>query len=252
MEIETWPIDKLVFYASNPRKNDHVVDNMAAFIEEYGFRVPVIAKSDGLVVDGHLRLKAAKKLGIKEIPVVLADDLSDTQIRGLRISINKSSELAEWDEEMLAIELGVLTADGFDVALTGFDIDVHEFEGDMDDDDEYTKKITAPIYEPKNEKPPIHELFNSEKSDTLEKEIRDSEDISEEEKVFLIAAANRHTVFNYQKIADYYANSDKHIQDIMEKSALVIIDFKKALQNGYVKLSEEIAAQYLEDYPDNE
>jgi len=123
MEIETWPIDKLVFYASNPRKNDHVVDNMAAFIEEYGFRVPVIAKSDGLVVDGHLRLKAAKKLGIKEIPVVLADDLSDTQIRGLRLAINKSAELASWDEDLVMKELEALSIEDFDIALTGFDLD---------------------------------------------------------------------------------------------------------------------------------
>ena len=77
LQHETWPIDKLIEYARNPRKNDHAVDRVAAAIREFGFRVPVVAKSDGTVVDGHLRLKAAKKLGLTEVPVVLADDMTD-------------------------------------------------------------------------------------------------------------------------------------------------------------------------------
>ena len=156
MQVENWPIDKLVYYANNPRKNDHVVDNMAAFIKEYGFLVPVIAKSDGLVVDGHLRLKAAKKLGIKEIPVVLADDLSDTQIRGLRLAINKSAELASWDEDLVMKELEALSIEDYDIGLTGFDLDeIKEMSGDdlnLDDFFENSdgdgqkepKKITCP------------------------------------------------------------------------------------------------------------
>ena len=156
MQVENWPIDKLIYYVNNPRKNDHVVDNMAAFIKEYGFLVPVIAKSDGLVVDGHLRLKAAKKLGIDTIPVVLADNLSDIQIRALRIAINKSAELAEWDMDMVRLELEALNLDDFDLDLTGFDLDeVKEMSGDdlnLDDFFENSggdgqkepKKITCP------------------------------------------------------------------------------------------------------------
>jgi hypothetical protein len=154
---------------------------------------------------------------------------------------------------LLNFEIKELADMDFDIELTGFEIDDFDKEPGVGggDDDQYTKKITAPIYEPKNEKPQIADLLNLEKSSKLEKEILESDDIPEDEKTFLIAAAKRHTVFNYQKIADYYAHSNEHIQDIMEKSALVIIDFQKAIENGYVKLSEEIAGQYLEEYPDD-
>lgn len=117
---ETWPVEKLVEYARNPRKNDHAVDRVAAAIREFGFRVPVVAKSDGTVVDGHLRLKAAKKLGLTEVPVVLADDMTDLQIKAFRLSVNKMAELAEWDDELLAIEFAELADAGFDNLLTGF------------------------------------------------------------------------------------------------------------------------------------
>ena len=79
------------------------------------------AKTDGTVVDGHLRLKAAKKLGLTEVPVVLADDMTDLQIKAFRLSVNKMAELAEWDDELLAIELHELNAADFDMALIGFD-----------------------------------------------------------------------------------------------------------------------------------
>lgn len=121
--LEHWPTDKLIDYARNPRKNDHAVDRVSAAIKEFGFRVPIIAKSDGLVVDGHLRLKAAKKLGIVTVPVLLADDLSPAQIKAFRLSVNKMAELADWDDEMLAVELTDLKDMGFDLDLTGFSTD---------------------------------------------------------------------------------------------------------------------------------
>lgn len=120
MKTELWPLERLIDYARNPRKNDHAVDRVAAAIKEFGFRVPIVAKSDGLVVDGHLRLKAARKLGLAEVPVVLADDLTDAQVKAFRISVNRMAELAEWDSELLALELGELGELGFDLDLTGF------------------------------------------------------------------------------------------------------------------------------------
>ena len=138
LQHETWPIDKLIEYARNPRKNDHAVDRVAAAIREFGFRVPVVAKSDGTVVDGHLRLKAAKKLGLTEVPVVLADDMTDLQIKAFRLSVNKMAELAEWDEDMLKIELEELSELGFDLELTGFtDEEILALgDGELTDDDE--------------------------------------------------------------------------------------------------------------------
>src|SRR5207342_3113517 len=79
--IELWPIDKLVFYARNPRKNDDAVDRMCNSIREFGFKIPVLARSDGEVVDGHLRLKAARKLNITEIPVILCDEWTEAQVK---------------------------------------------------------------------------------------------------------------------------------------------------------------------------
>ena len=111
----------------------------------------------------------------------------------------------------------------------------------------YTSKIEAPIYEPKNKKPHILELVDKEKTKRLLREI-DNSSLSIEEKNFLIDAARRHNVFNYEKIADYYSHSSKEMQELMEKSALVIIDFEKAIQLGYVQLSKDIQTQYLEDY----
>lgn len=123
LTFETWPIDRLVGYARNPRKNDHAVDDVAAAIREFGFRVPVVAKSDGTVVDGHLRLKAAKKLGLTEIPVVLADDMTDAQIKAFRLSVNKVAEFADWDIDLLKLEFTDLQDMKFDLTLTGFNLD---------------------------------------------------------------------------------------------------------------------------------
>jgi len=84
LDIQLWPIDRLVFYARNPRKNDAAVDRMCASIREFGFKIPVLARSDGKVVDGHLRLKAARKLGIAEVPVILCDEWRPQQVRAGR------------------------------------------------------------------------------------------------------------------------------------------------------------------------
>jgi hypothetical protein len=111
----------------------------------------------------------------------------------------------------------------------------------------YSSKIEAPVYEPKNAKPHILELVNKEKTHRLMREIENS-NLPIEEKTFLIDSARRHNVFNYAKIADYYAQASPEMQHLMERSALVIIDFEKAVEYGYVKLCDEIRTQYLEEY----
>jgi len=127
LQIQVWPIDRLVFYARNPRKNDAAVDRMCSSIREYGFKVPVLARSDGEVVDGHLRLKAARKLGswsggdTTAIPVILCDEWTPAQVKAFRLMVNRSVGWAEWDEELLSLELQELSADDFDLSLTGFD-----------------------------------------------------------------------------------------------------------------------------------
>ena len=116
-----------------------------------------------------------------------------------------------------------------------------------EEDKKYSTKIEAPIYEPKNQKPYLIELCDKSKTHRLMKEIEASS-LPHDEKMFLMDAARRHNVFNYEKIADYYAHASKEMQHLMERSALVIIDFEKAIEYGYVKLCEEIKTQYLEEY----
>src|SRR6188508_1472829 len=113
------PLEWFVQYVRNPRKNDAVVDQVVASIREFGFRIPVLAKSDGLVIDGHLRLKAAQKLTLREIPVVLCDDWSDAQVKAFPPLANRSVTWAEWDDELLKLELADLKEFNFDLALTG-------------------------------------------------------------------------------------------------------------------------------------
>jgi len=121
--IELWPIDRLVFYARNPRKNDGAVDRMAGSIREYGFKIPVLARSNGEVVDGHLRLKAARKLGITRVPVMLCDEWSAAQVKAFRLMVNRSVTWADWDDELLGLELLDLKNLDYDLNLTGFESD---------------------------------------------------------------------------------------------------------------------------------
>jgi DNA modification methylase len=119
--IELWPIERLIEYARNPRKNDAAVDRMCASIREFGFKIPCLVRSDGEVVDGHLRLKAARKLGITEIPVILCDEWSPAQVKAFRLMVNRSVTWAEWDEDLLALELQEIQESDFDLSLTGFE-----------------------------------------------------------------------------------------------------------------------------------
>jgi ParB-like chromosome segregation protein Spo0J len=126
-QVQIWSIDRLVLYARNPRKNDAAVDRMCSSIREYGFKIPVLARSNGEVVDGHLRLKAARRLGswpggdISSIPVILCDEWSEAQVKAFRLMVNRSVAWAAWDEELLALELQELNEAEFDLSLTGFD-----------------------------------------------------------------------------------------------------------------------------------
>ncbi len=119
--IESWPIDRLVEYPRNPRKNDGAVDRMCGSIREFGFKIPCLVRSNGEIVDGHLRLKAARKLGIAEIPVILCDEWTPAQVKAFRLMVNRSVTWADWDETLLSEELLSLKDLDFDLGLTGFE-----------------------------------------------------------------------------------------------------------------------------------
>lgn len=111
-QIEMWPIERLVPYARNPRKNDAAVDRMCASIREFGFKIPCLVRGDGEVVDGHLRLKAARKLEIAEIPVIRCDEWTPAQVKAFRLLVNRSVTWADWDPELLAQELQEIQRSG--------------------------------------------------------------------------------------------------------------------------------------------
>jgi DNA modification methylase len=121
-QIEQWPLQRLIPYARNPRKNDGAVERMRASIEEFGFKIPILARSDGQVVDGHLRLKAAQRLGLSEVPVILCDEWTPAQVKAFRLLANRSVNWAEWDDELLALEFAELKTVDFKLDLTGFEL----------------------------------------------------------------------------------------------------------------------------------
>jgi DNA modification methylase len=122
IQMETWPINRLIPYVRNPRKNDQAVERMCASLREFGFKIPCLVRSDGEVVDGHLRLKGAHKLGITEIPVILCDEWTQGQVKAFRLLVNRSVTWADWDEELLALELQEIQGLDFNLDLTGFDV----------------------------------------------------------------------------------------------------------------------------------
>jgi len=120
MDIINLPIDRLIPYANNPRNNNNSVDLVAASIKEFGFKVPIIVDREYVIVAGHTRLLAAKKLGLDEVPCLIADDLTDAQIKAFRLADNKVSEFSEWDMDKLVVEMEMIE---FDMTEFGFKAD---------------------------------------------------------------------------------------------------------------------------------
>jgi len=247
-KIEHWTIDKLVPYARNARTHSPAqIDQIAASIAEFGFTNPILVGSDGVIVAGHGRLEAARKLGLETVPVIVLDHLTPTQRRALVIADNRIAENAGWDEELLSLELAELQELDFDLELTGFsseDVDALLSSDFEDHGRKYTTKIDAPYYQPTGECPPVSALCDLAKYNELVAHIYEHDNLAPEVKDFLLHAATRHIRFDFEKIAEFYAHADADVQRLMEESALVIIDFDKAIAGGYVKLTEAIARIY--------
>jgi len=143
MKVEEIEINKIIPYANNPRHNDQAVSAVAASIKEFGFRQPIVTDETMTILVGHTRLKAAQNLGLSVVPVHIAEGLTDTQKKAYRIADNRLNELAEWDNELLSLELEALTEADFDIGLLGFsDEELDELldsgadtEGNTDPDD---------------------------------------------------------------------------------------------------------------------
>lgn len=243
MTIQYVPIDSITPYEKNPRINDNAVDKVAASIKEFGFKQPIVVDKNGVIIVGHTRLKAAKKLKLKEVPVVYAEDLTDEQAKAYRLADNKTNEFSDWDFDLLDLELGEIT----DIDMEDFGFEFLDEEEEPESENIYTSKVDIPQYEPSGRDVKLSECVEREKYDKLIKGIKAS-GLTDEEKAFLILAAARHLKFNYKYIADYYAGkASEEMQSLMEQNAMVIIDYNDAIRNGYAVLRKTVTDLMTED-----
>ncbi len=228
--MESLPISKVRPNSDNPRyikdeKFKKLVQSLRDFPEMANVR-PIVVNTEMVVLGGNMRLKAMQEAGWQEVPVKVVDWPEEKQREFI---IKDNVGFGEWDWDELAN-----TWDAEELNEWGLDVPSQDEE-----DEAYTSKIETPIYEPKNEKPNESQLYDRTIYDRLIKEI-DSSDLSSEQKDFLKLAATRHIEFDYRKIADFYAHSSNELQSLMENSALVIIDYDKAIELGFVKLFHEL------------
>lgn len=246
LSIEYRNIDDLIPYVNNSRTHsDEQVTQIASSIKEFGFTNPILIDEQGGVIAGHGRIMACKKLGLEQVPTITLVGLSDAQKKAYVIADNKLALNADWDFDLLRVEIEQLQELDFDISLTGFDIDELDklldvqLDEEFSVDSQYTDKIATPIYDIKGEKPELQDLYNKDKYENLIREI-EKQNLPSDIHDFLMQAATRHIRFNYEKIAEYYANCTDDIKQLFEKSALVIIDYDQAIENGYIQLSEKL------------
>lgn len=140
MNVEEWPIDKVVPYENNPRNNDDAVDSTANSIKEFGWQQPIVVDKDGVVIVGHTRLKAAKKLKLEKVPVTVANNLTDEQVKAYRLADNKTGDLAEWESKMLNEELNEI-----------LNIDMEQFGFEPEEDEEIEEESEIEFSQELNE-----------------------------------------------------------------------------------------------------
>lgn len=146
MQIIEKRLEELREYENNPRNNDGAVDAVAESIKQFGFKVPIVIDTDGVIIAGHTRRKAAEKLGLEVVPCIVADDLTPEQIKAFRLADNKTSELAGWDFEKLEAELAELAE--IDMSAFGFikneEVNIDDFFEDAEPKEKEPKTITCP------------------------------------------------------------------------------------------------------------
>ncbi len=245
MQVDIRPIKGIKTAKYNPRKiSDQALESLKQSIQRFGFVDPVIVNDrTGVLVGGHQRIKAAKELGLEAVPVV-GVNLDEGEEKALNVALNKIS--GEWDLDLLKGVLEDVQAAGLDLSLTGFSEDewlAIKNEKELNENSNYSRKVEAPIYQPTGSKPEINELFDRKKTYDLLHQIESCE-LDQSLKEFLINAAYRHTIFSFKKIAEFYCHSNEEIQELMRNSALVIIDYEKAIEDGYVKITDEFAEQF--------
>jgi hypothetical protein len=258
MQVEVRPIKSIRTAKYNPRKiSDQALEALKQSIQRFGFVDPVIVNDrTGVLVGGHQRIKAAKELGLKDVPVV-GVNLDEGEEKALNVALNKIS--GEWDLDLLKGVLEDVQAAGLDLSLTGFSEDEWLAMVDKSTFDEqeqkqlsekYTHKIASPVYEVKGSRPSECELRDESLTNSLISEINEA-NLPNEIASFLRSAAQRHTVWNYRMVAEYYAHADSQVQALMERSALIIIDYNRAVELGFVQLTEAFAELFEDEHEQN-
>ena len=201
---------------------------------------PLLVEEDGTIKCGNKRFRALVRNGVLVVPADYVRRLSDYTPEEVREFILQDNlQRGDWDVDKL---LAQYRADELKALGGGFDELIAEFAAKgAESEFEYSSKIEAPQYNITGDNPELDDLYDTEKADALAKEI-DEADVPKKVKAFLKVAAMRHVVFNFRNIAEYYAHADAKVQRLMEKSALVIIDFEDAIRNGFVVVSERMAA----------
>jgi hypothetical protein len=241
---------------ANVRKHsERNIETIMGSLRRFGQQKPIVVDKSGVVRAGNGTLEAARRLGWETIEAAVSE-LTGSEMTAYAIADNRTAELAEWDEAALAATLEGLQFDDEELlAAAGFDenelaelmqdielADEHGEGGDGTggiDDDTYTAKIVAPIYEPKGECPAVADLYDRKKTAELVAGIKSAK-LPKETTEFLLLAAERHTAFHFRNIAEFYCHASAEVQDLMERSGLVIIDFKKAIEYGFVHMTERL------------
>lgn len=244
------PLDEILFNPANWRIHPKVQQEaLSGVLEEIGVVQDVIInRTTGNLVDGHLRCQLAARNGEKTIPATYVE-LTAEEEGIILATLDPIAGMASTDRSKLDDLLKSVHAQ--DERVTNLISEIGESEGLAFFSGTYTRNIHAPIYRPTGEKPKLWDLYNDERTLQMIAEIETS-GVSEDEKAFLRIAAQRHTVINFRLVAEYYAHASKEMQSLMENSALVIIDFDRAIELGYVKLAESVANQYREDFDGEE
>lgn len=257
-ETVTVAVGAIQEHPRNPNRSE--LSRIAESIEADGFYGTIIVqRSTGYIVVGNHRYRAAVAAGFEEVPVTYIDVDEEKAIRIL-VKDNRLAEFGSRDKEVLAELLREIEA-GMGFGGTGFTVEeaadlFAELEGGGGggggdegdgDDPNYVRTVEAPIYEPKSETPPpVEALYDETKTRELLGRIEEA-DLPEGVRLFLRAAASRHTVFDYEEIAEFYAHANAETQALFEDSALVIIDFDAAVEKGFVRLVGELGAAYDRD-----
>jgi|SRR5262245_44490878 len=246
--IERRPITSLMPHARNSRlHSERQIGQIAASMLRWGWTMPVLCDEEGGIIAGHGRVRAAMKLGYEEVPCVIAHGWDDAKKRAYIIADNKLTINGAWDDDILLVELKELSELGIELEAIGFTQKEYDKLAGTDKN-LYTSRLGAPIYTPSDKAPHVDDLIDYTKVDELTQEITEAK-LPTAITDFLLQGAQRHAVFNYALIADYYAHANPIIRALMEKSALVIIDYDSAVENGFVKLTSALDIQLTDEYP---